>query len=171
MHGGGHRLAGDLGIAMRDGDGGFLVQAEQHLRLRIAEIIDDAVVQPAIARARRERDIGDVERAQRVGDHVAAEAGRIGAGRGAGVRAPATAGSAVDLARAVADWGRRHGGRSSGCGERLGADPTGSRALTQPGQKSHAGIAVGRLNAGLALKLRTASMVSLPTRPSAPPVS
>ena len=58
-----HRLAGHLGIAMGDGDGCFLVQTEQHLRLRIAEIIDDAVVQAAIARAGRQRDIGDVERA------------------------------------------------------------------------------------------------------------
>ncbi len=63
MHRADHRLAGDLGIAVGDGDGGFLVQAEQHLRLRIAEIVDDAVVQAAIARAGRERDIGDVERA------------------------------------------------------------------------------------------------------------
>ena len=74
-------LAGHLGIAVGDGDRGFLVQAEQHLRLRIAEIIDDAVVQAAIARARRERDIGNVERAQRVGDDVTAETRRIGAGR------------------------------------------------------------------------------------------
>ena len=50
MHGGDHGLAGDLGVALGDGDGGFLMQAEQHLRLRIAEIIDDRVVQAAIAR-------------------------------------------------------------------------------------------------------------------------
>ena len=81
VHGGDHRLAGDFGIAVGDGDGGFLVQAEQHLRLGIAEIIDDRVMQPAIARARGERDIGNIERAQRLGDDVRAEARRIGAGR------------------------------------------------------------------------------------------
>ena len=81
MHRRRHRLAGDLGVAVRDGDRAFLVQAEQHLRPLIAEIIDQTVVQTAIAGARIERDIGDVERAQRVGHHVAAEAGGIDAGR------------------------------------------------------------------------------------------
>ena len=70
---GGHRLAGDLGVTVRDGDGALLVQAEQHLRRRIAEVVDEAVVQAAIARARRQRDVGDVEHAQRVGDDIAAE--------------------------------------------------------------------------------------------------
>ena len=46
VHRRGHRLAGDLGIAVRDGDGGFLVQAQQHLRLRIAEIVDDLSCSP-----------------------------------------------------------------------------------------------------------------------------
>ena len=81
MHRRRHRLAGDLGIAVRDGDRAFLVQAEQHLRPLVAEIIHQAVVQAAIAGARIERDIGDVERAQRVGHHVAAEAGGVDAGR------------------------------------------------------------------------------------------
>ena len=80
MHGGGDRLAGDLGPAVRDGDGGFLMHAEEHLRHGVAEIVDDAVMQPAIARARRDRDVGNFQRAQRVGDHVAAEARRVGAG-------------------------------------------------------------------------------------------
>ena len=75
-----HRLAGDLGIAMRDRDRAFLVQAQQHLRLFVAEIIHQAVVQAAIARAGVERDIGNVEGADRVGDHVAAERGGIDAG-------------------------------------------------------------------------------------------
>ena len=39
MHRRRHRLAGDFGIAMRDGDRAFLVQAEQHLRPLIAEVI------------------------------------------------------------------------------------------------------------------------------------
>ena len=81
MHRRGHRLAGDLGIAVRDGDRAFLVQAEQHLRPLVAEIVHQAVVQAAIAGAGIERDIGDVERAQRVGDDVAAEAGGVDPGR------------------------------------------------------------------------------------------
>ena len=58
----------------------LFVHAQQHLRGGVAEIIDDAVVQAAIARARRHRDVGNVERTQRFGDHVAAVAGRIDAG-------------------------------------------------------------------------------------------
>ena len=81
MHRRGHRLAGDLGVAVRDRDRAFLVQAKQHLRPLVAEIVHEAVVQAAIARARIERDIGDAGRAQRVRRHVAAEAGRIDARR------------------------------------------------------------------------------------------
>ncbi len=80
MHRHRHRLAGDLGIALRDRHRAFLVQAEQHLRLRVAEVVDDAVVEAAIAGAGVERDIGDVEGAQRVGGDVAAELRRIDAG-------------------------------------------------------------------------------------------
>ena len=114
MHGGDHGLAGDLGVAVSDGDGGFLVQAEQHLRLRIAEIIDDAVVQPAIARTRRKRDIGDVEGAQRVGDHVAAEAGRVGAGRGRAFDRGDRRVCGVGFGACGRGLGRRHDGHSSG---------------------------------------------------------
>ena len=81
MHRRRHRLAGDLGIAVRDGDRAFFVQAEQHLRPLVAEVIHQAVVQAAIAGAGIERDIGDIERAQRIGHHVAAEAGGVDAGR------------------------------------------------------------------------------------------
>ena len=79
VHRGAHRLAGDLGVAVRDRDRGFLVQAEDHLRLLVAEEVDDGVVQAAIARARIERDIRNVERTQRLGDDVAAEGRRVGA--------------------------------------------------------------------------------------------
>src|SRR5580704_17009183 len=66
---------------------------------------------------------------------------------------PATAGSAA-LVRAVADWGgvmgislcfRLTGG--------FGRHPTGSGALTQPGEKSHSRIAVSRRNSGLVLEV------------------
>ncbi len=64
---------------MRDRDRRLLMQAEQHLRLLVAEEVDDRIVQPAIARARIERDIGNIERAQRLSDDVAAECRRVGA--------------------------------------------------------------------------------------------
>ena len=47
-----------------DGDGVLVVQGEHDLRGAVAEIVDDAVVKAAVARARHERDIGDVEGAQ-----------------------------------------------------------------------------------------------------------
>ena len=65
---------------MGNGDRRLLVQAKQHLRLLVAEIVDDAVVKAAIARSGIERDIGNFERAQRLGGDVAAESGRIRAG-------------------------------------------------------------------------------------------
>ena len=150
MHGRGHGLAGNFCITVRDGDGGLLMQAEQHLRRGIAEIIDDAVVQPAIARARGERDIGNVERAQRIGDHVAAETRRIGAGRRRGALSPATVGSAaLVLARAVADWDGVMAGisLSLGFGGRLGRIQPDHEPLRNR-VRSH-GITVGPHNARL----------------------
>jgi len=49
------------------------VQAQQHLRPLVAEQVDDRVVQAAIAGARVDRDEGQVERAEGLGDDVAAE--------------------------------------------------------------------------------------------------
>ena len=72
MHHRPHHPAGRLGVALRDRHGGFLVQAQQHLRARIAEVVDDAVVQAAVARAGVEREVGDIEGAQHRGDRVAA---------------------------------------------------------------------------------------------------
>ena len=67
-----HRPARDLGPAMRQRHRTLLVQAQQHARPAIAEVVDEAVVQAAIARARVQCDIGDVEFADRRGDRVAA---------------------------------------------------------------------------------------------------
>ena len=69
------RSPGDARIAVRERDRALLVQAEQHLRPRVAEIVDQAVVQAAIAGARIERDIGNLERAQQLCDDIAAPAG------------------------------------------------------------------------------------------------
>ena len=153
MHRRRHRLAGDLGVAVRDRDRAFLVQAEQHLRLLVAEIIDDAVVQAAIAGAGIERDIGNVERAQRVGDDVAAECRRVDAGGlrtvdggncsvGDGLRFGALHASMWSLV-----WPWHEPSRRS-----AGPHPTGSRALAQPGEHLQPGIAVGRLHADLSLE-------------------
>ncbi len=79
MHRRRHRLAGHFRIAVRDGDRGLLVQAQQHLRAGIADMVDQAVMQTAIARAWIERDIWNIEIAQRLGDHVAAETRHVGA--------------------------------------------------------------------------------------------
>ncbi len=102
MYRGAHRLAGDLGIAVGDRDRRLFVQAQQHLRRGVADVIDQAVVQAAIARPGIERDIGNVEIAQHLGHDIAAEAGRIGAGRDRTLD-----GGGVDLVRL---------GRPNGCG-------------------------------------------------------
>ena len=77
MDGGGHRATRHLGVAMRDGDGRLLVQAQQKLRILVAEIIDERIVQSAKARARIDGYVGDFERAQRLGYGVAAKLGRV----------------------------------------------------------------------------------------------
>ena len=81
MHRGGHRLAGHLGIAMCDRHRMFLVQAQQHLRRAVAEVVHQAVVQAAIAGAGIQRDVRNLQRAQRLRHHVAAEQ-RIAGGEG-----------------------------------------------------------------------------------------
>src|SRR5205823_7624068 len=67
-----HRAAGHLGVAMRDRDGVLFMQAQEHLRVAVAEQIDEAVMEPAIGGAGVERDIGQVELAQHQRDGVAA---------------------------------------------------------------------------------------------------
>ena len=68
----GHRLAGRLGVAVRDRHRMVLVQAEQDAGRGVAEMVDQAVVQPAIARPRIEADIGNAEPAQHLRRDVAA---------------------------------------------------------------------------------------------------
>ena len=109
-----HRAAGDLGIAVRDSDRRLLVQAQQHLRCGVAEIVHERVVQAAIARAGIERDVGDAGGAQRVCDDVAAEARRVDAG-GDGTVDAAQIGGIVG-ARCLLP-GRCHGKKSPGAGQ------------------------------------------------------
>ena len=67
-----HGLAGRLGVAMRDGDRMILVQAKQNARPLIAEMVDEAVMQPAITRARVEADIANAQAAEHLRGNVAA---------------------------------------------------------------------------------------------------
>ena len=73
MHRHRQRLAGDLRVTLGDCHRVFFVQAEQHLRRAIAQIVDQAVMQSAEARAGIERDVRDAGRAQGFGDNIAAE--------------------------------------------------------------------------------------------------
>ena len=70
-----HRLFRHLGPAMGDRHRRLLVQAEQHLRLLVAELVDEAVMEPAIRGAGIERHIGNVEGADHLGHGVAAPMG------------------------------------------------------------------------------------------------
>ncbi len=75
---------------MRDRNSVFLVQAQQHLRLHVADVVDQAVVQAAVTGSGIQGDERNAQRAQGVRDDIAAEqriAGvqRLGAlNRGAG---------------------------------------------------------------------------------------
>ena len=64
-----HRLAGGLGIAVRDLHRDLLVLAEQQRRI-VAAVIDQQVVQAAIARARIERDVGKAVVLDQIDDDV-----------------------------------------------------------------------------------------------------
>src|SRR2546423_9378276 len=68
----GHRLAGRLGVTMRNRERVILVQADDDAGVDVAEMIDQTVVEPAIARAGVEADIGDAEPAQHLRRDVAA---------------------------------------------------------------------------------------------------
>ena len=68
----GHRLVRRLGIAVGDGDRVVLVHAQQHAGGVVAEVVDEAVVQAAVAGAGIEADIGDAEAPQHLGGDVAA---------------------------------------------------------------------------------------------------
>ena len=71
VHDRAHRAAGHLGVAMRHCDGVLLVQTQQHLRVAVAEEVDEAVMQAAIGCAGIERDIGNVKLTQHQRDRIA----------------------------------------------------------------------------------------------------
>src|SRR5579875_1740961 len=67
-----HRLAGDLRIPLCDRDRMLLMQTQEHLGVLVAEIVDDTVVQPAVACTRDERRVPKIELTQDGGDRIAA---------------------------------------------------------------------------------------------------
>ncbi len=69
------RPPGDAGIAVRERNRALLVHAKQKLGPRVAEMVDQAVVQPAEAGTRRERDVRNLQRAQKLRDRIAAPGG------------------------------------------------------------------------------------------------
>ena len=69
MHDGDHRLAFGAGVAMGDLHGDLFVLAEQHRRIVLA-VVDQRVVQAAIARAGIERDVFEIVAFDHVDDDV-----------------------------------------------------------------------------------------------------
>ena len=69
----GHRLAGRLGIAMGDADRMILVQAQQHAGIFIAQMVDEGIVQAAIAGTRIEAHIFEPEAPHHLRRNVAAK--------------------------------------------------------------------------------------------------
>ena len=59
MHDHSHRTARYFCVTLRNRDRMLFVQAQQHLRRSVAEKVDEAVVQAAIARSWIQRDIGN----------------------------------------------------------------------------------------------------------------
>ena len=60
--------AGGLGVAVRHRHRDLLVGGEHHLRLVIAAVVDQRVMQAAIARSRQQEDVVDVQAAEQL-DH------------------------------------------------------------------------------------------------------
>ena len=67
----GHRPVGRLCIAMRDRHYVVLVQAKQHLRRAIAQVVHETVVEAAIAGAGIQGDVGDVKATQHLRRNIA----------------------------------------------------------------------------------------------------
>ena len=67
-----HRLLGHFAVAVGDGDRVLFMQADDHLRIAVAEIIDDAVVKSTIAGTGHQGDIFKVEPSGHFGNDIAA---------------------------------------------------------------------------------------------------
>ena len=121
MHDRGHRLAGNLGVAVRHSDRHFLVQAGQPFRLLVGAVIDEAFLQGPEGRAGAGRHVIDVQRLADIDHEV-----------GAGLlrRQP------LYLRRPIALLGLRGGGRcrriSFGGGEAWARDAFGAAIVAPP---------------------------------------
>src|SRR5262245_38695867 len=67
-----HRFLRYLAVTVGDGNRMLFVQADDHLRIFIAQIVDDTVVESPVARAGHESNIFEVEPAGHFRDHIAA---------------------------------------------------------------------------------------------------
>src|SRR5438067_1758297 len=76
MDAGGHGLLAGLGETVRHADGDFLVLAQDHLGHGVAAVVDERVVQAAIARARVQRGVRNLELFEQVDDKIRAAAPR-----------------------------------------------------------------------------------------------
>src|SRR5207244_4421388 len=72
VHNGGHRLAGSLGITVRDRDGDFFETAEDNLRIGLtaALVIYQRIVNAPEARTRIKRDVFNAEDFQQIDDEI-----------------------------------------------------------------------------------------------------
>ncbi len=60
--------AGRLSVAVRHRHGDLLVRCQDHLRLMVAAVVDQRVMQAAVARSRQQEDVVDVQPAEQL-DH------------------------------------------------------------------------------------------------------
>jgi hypothetical protein len=72
VHRGDAHLAGALGVAVGEGDGDLLVQAEQDLRVDVAAVVDQRVVQAPERGSGVQRHVPGAERPEQVHDQVTA---------------------------------------------------------------------------------------------------
>ena len=66
-----HRFAGGFGIAMCNANGMIFMQAQDHARIDIAQMVDDGIMQAAIAGTGIEAHIGKAKAAQHLRGHIA----------------------------------------------------------------------------------------------------
>ena len=67
-----HRLIGRLRIAVRNANRMVFMQAQQHAGIAVAQMVDDGIVEAAIARAGVEAYVFEAEAAQHLRENVRA---------------------------------------------------------------------------------------------------
>ena len=69
-----HGLIRGLAVSVGDGDRVLLVQTGNHLRILVAQVVHQTVVEPTVARSRDQRDVLEIQLAGHRRHHVAAPA-------------------------------------------------------------------------------------------------